>query len=454
MDNKFKNNDIIYYQLDGGFFKKIKKFLENYKKEKEIKNTVKTTKSEDVSTEIKATESEDVSTEIKAMVKSTIKTSSEMLKVTNSCVDIDTRPTCNITDEQIDEITQFLTHKLPKCKHLDISLKNIQEGQIIGSGSFGYTFKIKDKIIKIILCDKENENLMNYEIDLHKYLMDTKQKKYFIELYGYINKNNETKKYTYYDINTSKSECKFDTDKNDCFIYLFLEAGTTDLQKELLKSKDKTKILTEITNKFYDLLNFYKVSSELIKKYNLVFIHSDIKLENIVCVETADKKDYNLKLIDFGISLLSKTFSASSGYSPLYYYYYMGKKESNPVITSPVYDVFCLVLSYVQFLLPKELSTYTTTTYEYNKLIKEMNLNILESNEMDIKLKMYKLICIGWLFQGGINDKIYIINKKKISCNSIDSIQKMYENMDKIIKTVCNCTTEKQIFEIYYSRKN
>ena len=79
---------------------------------------------------------------------------------------------------------------------------------------------------------------------------------------------------------------------------------------------------------------------------------------------------------------------------------------------------------------------------------REMYRYFYEDKPNEIKLKMYKLLCIGWLFQGGINDKSVIINGETISCNSNDSIQKMYENMDKIITTVCNCTTEQQIFQI------
>lgn len=61
---------------------------------------------------------------------------------------------------------------------------------------------------------------------------------------------------------------------------------------------------------------------------------------------------------------------------------------------------------------------------------------------------MYKLICIGWLFQGGMDKKNYTINREVISCNSCDLTKKMYEYMDKIIKAVCACTTIQEIENI------
>ena len=423
MDDKLKNNDIIYYQLDGGFIQRIRNWLQQSKKDKN-------------------TDTFDIQTisNIPYGIK---------LQKSNKCYPIDTSPTCNITDTQINNITKFLAHKLPTCKQLNISLENIKTGQIISSGSFGYTFKVTDKIIKIILCDKENKKEIENEINIHKSLMKTQQNKYFIKLYGYIKRNYN--KYKYYDIN-SKNLCSFNVDNQECELYVFLEAGIIDLETKLSKFLNlsdslndminKTKIKAVMTNKFYELLNFYTVSAELLKTKK-VFIHADIKPENIVCVKKLDSdSEYDLKLIDFGLSHLSNKFIVNSGCSPLYYYYYMGK-ETKSYFTSPVYDVFCLILSYVQFLLPKSIFKYNIS-YSYTKLIN--NIKILPDES--IKLKMYKLICIGWLFQGGITNKIYIINREMISCNSCDSTKKMYEYMDKIIKAVCACTTIQQIESI------
>lgn len=68
-------------------------------------------------------------------------------------------PTCKISDSDINQISYFLAHKIPKCPNLNITLDNIRKGKIIGKGSFGYSFLVtknttEKTIIKIIVCDK------------------------------------------------------------------------------------------------------------------------------------------------------------------------------------------------------------------------------------------------------------------------------------------------------------
>ena len=414
MDNKFENNDIVYYQLDGGFIKHIKNWWQKSKinKLKSYDNIFKGI--------------------------SEYKEKNCEKKYTNTCL---------ISNDKIEQISKFLSHILPKCKKLNITLNDIKNGNILGAGAYGYTFKTKDKVIKIILCEDLSINkILEEEINIHTELMHSKFEKYFIKMFGYIKKD-DNNIYKYYDIN-NQQKCSYkNTTEYGCETYVFLEAGVSDLKSKFNNCNNLTEQISteQITTKFYELLNFYKVSSEFLKN-SKVFIHADIKLDNIVCVQKSDKKDYDLKLIDFGISKLTEKFyiNTSNCTTKIYAYYVKNKTFTLlDIILSPVYDVFCLVLSYVQFLLPQELDYYKTN--DYIELIK--NINILISNE-SIKLKMYKLLCIGWLFQWGMDKKTYKINDKPILCDSCSSTQKMYEYMDKIITKVCECTTIEQIKNI------
>ena len=97
MDNKFKNNDIIYYQLDGGFIKHIKKWLQKRKESNKKSN-------------------------------SNISNSIDKYKKSPICKKNENTSTCKITDVQINSITYFLSHVLPTCKELNIQLQDIQDG--------------------------------------------------------------------------------------------------------------------------------------------------------------------------------------------------------------------------------------------------------------------------------------------------------------------------------------
>lgn len=426
MDDKFENNDIIYYKLDGGFITQIKTW---WQKRKELNES----KKQNIDTHHITNIKKGISAKKKEMCSNPG----------------GNNRTCKITHEQINSITRFLAYELPKCKQLGIQLVDIQNGQIIGSGSFGYTFKVKDTIIKIILCASQNNTIMQHEmqneIEIHKKLMNTEYTKYFIKLFGYINNNNN--KYTYNSID-SRDTCEFN--KQNCETYVFLEAGDIDLETKIkiflkLSKNEKKEEQSKITEKFYDLLNFYNISSVLLTtEEKKVFIHADIKPANIVCVKKPNDSDYDLKLIDFGLSVLSTEFIHNTGCSQLYFYYYMGEKKEIPCFTSPVYDVFCLILSYVQFLLYNNKNIFKFK-FKYDKLIKKLNILITDEGT---KLKMYKLICIGWLFKYNIFNKNYIINGKQILCSNCNITKNIYKYMDEIIQAVCNCTNIQDIFDI------
>ena len=374
------------------------------------------------------------------------------------------------------------------------------------------------------------EQLKN-EINIHINLMKTKQKQYFIKMYGYFNTqihpvDNLNSYYVYNEIINNKISRKvICQNQNDpgvssesiCDMYLFLEKGESDLKHvldelnvlnklkeiikkypdimteswardefikkikevdgfsdklaekfvdnfnqfkkfyelhidkipelELITSKfyelhidDKIPELELITSKFYKLLNFYKVSRK--KK---TFIHGDIKIENIVKVK--NKTDYDLKLIDFGQSIFQNEFeytTPSSG-TPIYYNYYnQDKTPSNRKLT-PYYDVFCLILSYIQILIGEPIgeSIDTKKYYSYDELINKINKEIIKKFTDENKLCLTKLLYIGWLFvidkERDITTKTIIFTNKKKLYNSINN-QKIskYKLMDYIIKNVCN----------------
>ena len=49
---------------------------------------------------------------------------------------------CLITPSDIKNISYFLSHKLPKCKKLNITLNDIKNGNFLSSRSSGYSFLI------------------------------------------------------------------------------------------------------------------------------------------------------------------------------------------------------------------------------------------------------------------------------------------------------------------------
>ena len=275
--------------------------------------------------------------------------------------------------------------------------------------------------------------------------MNTSYKDYFIELYGYISNINNN--YFYGNIE-SKTKCRI-SDTNNCITYVIMEAGNYDLFK-FIKSLSKSD--NEYINKYnkfindiYELLQFYKVNEKFIKTNN-IFIHSDIKLENILYVK--DK----LKIIDFGISSLSNLWESKKGGTRFYYNCYYENEKKSIGISSPQFDIFSLIMCVIQFIISKGNKTITTNFYKninnVIKIIENHKLNKFINN--DTYLKILKLLCIGWIFRG-INNIAHIdiiINTQKIKKYTIDNIENNYNRMDNIITLICNCETENIIKNI------
>lgn len=281
-------------------------------------------------------------------------------------------PTCKITDTDIENITKFLCRIITNCRDTNITLNDLSKGKILNRGSFGYTYKVgndKNIIIKIIVCTKETiQTDIIKEIELLETLT-TFNKDNYINLYGYFKRIQNTYEFTKISVPTPlKIDCidKSYTFGDSCEMYLLMEEGNYDLTK----FKSPISLINII--KFIDLLNFYKLSKKIIKMNKGIFIHSDIKLENIIL-----SKDDKFKLIDFGLSQFSNTFFSQNANGTPYFFNllftYQNKFDYRLCVTSPLYDIFCLLLSYFELCLQKRL---TLPTYTVDEINKRMNLFI------------------------------------------------------------------------------
>lgn len=283
--------------------------------------------------------------------------------------------TCLITDEKIDNISYFLAHKLPKCLELKINLESIKDGTIIGRGAFGYSFLVtnRDKkkiIIKIVICDKikslidkdetSDDKIIGLEIFMHKLISRYDKINRFAKLYGSFNieKNKslfrETNEYIYKN-NNDEIICRLPTKTlgNECEIYLFIEAGDMDLKKYMLQPLNNLDELEEFTKLFYDFMEFYKISESFLSNKKVIFVHSDIKPENMIYVidEFGNKR---IKLIDFGVSYISTKFYEDeiSG-TPYIYNILFGRNNKHLRRSSILFDIFSAVIAYIQIIIYK-----------------------------------------------------------------------------------------------------
>ena len=361
--------------------------------------------------------------------------------------------TCLITDEKIDNIAYFLAHKLPKCKDLKINLESIKKGEIIGRGAFGYSFLVtntndKKVIIKIVICDKNEMNedksetsddkIIKLEIFMHKLITQNDKIDRFAKLYGSFNieKNKslwkETNEYIYKDIN-NKILCKLPTKTlgNECEIYLFIEAGEYDLKKYMLTKLINLDELEEFTNLFYDFIDFYKISEEFLKNEKVIFVHSDIKPENMIMIN--DHGNKRIKLIDFGVSYISKKFYEDDiAGTPYIYNLLFGRENKNIRRGSILFDIFSAIIAYMQIIIYK-ITAYNieesrrrgdptddkpldisinTSTLTFPKIVDIFNQLTGDKFSESIKYKNQKFITLGLTIYNFFTSRILIFNEK------------------------------------------
>lgn len=379
--------------------------------------------------------------------------------------------TCAITKEMIGNISFFLSHKLPKCKYLNMSLENIKNGRIISRGSYGYSFLVSDrnnkkKIIKIILAkdddvydyDDESDSTdstdstdsyvekLKKEIDMHKLISNTPNDN-FIKLYGYFVKEEHksilgTKlSYNYYDVKDNR-KCNLRSTQFDNYreLYLVMEAGITDLLN--IKMSEYLMELDEITDLFIKLFDFYKISQYFIDTQNKWFIHSDIKPANIVLVDEEKK----FKLIDFGLSVLSDNFYDVTAIGTMYMYHYL---YYSPITQhrelyrrSPMSDIFSIVLSFIEIFLYKFIKFDILEVIGFDRLEKKVNEEIQHMKISDLtRNNIMRILTIGRVindfYAKNINEfesKIYKVRpESRTYYNVVDEIKDKLEIKNLVI---------------------
>jgi ankyrin repeat protein len=247
-------------------------------------------------------------------------------------------PTCRINDEKIKNIAYFFTSVITKCPNTNVSLDDIKKLNIIGKGTFGYGVSLPNKIIKIIICeDKIDEDLM-YEISYNKIITNSKNN-YFIKLLGYFLRNKD--KYEYYDhTNNFKNKICFtksDNLNNLCEIYLLLEkAEFGELFTNYLSIYPD-----DLSLSINKLLNMYTINKYFIENNKVIFVHGDIKSDNIVIT---NRNEY--KLIDYGLAASNKKFFFKSYQRLTYYKNLYDDPYRDNIYLSPFYDIFCILYTF------------------------------------------------------------------------------------------------------------
>jgi thiamine kinase-like enzyme len=353
-------------------------------------------------------------------------------------------PTCLLSNDNIYKISYFLSHKLPKCKKLGLTLNNIRKGNIISKGSFGYSFNVTKSddtstVIKIIMCNKkEDMHKLMSEIETHSKLskLDDEYAQYFIKLYGYF-KNEPISShigaktaYKYYDIiNTNTYSCIFPTKnlQNNCEMYLLLEGGKIDLHRFIKHLKSANNRIYDIINLFFDFLNFYKVNEHFIKTENKFFIHCDIKPLNLVIVVDKDKKS-SIKFIDFGLSKFSDDFIDSSGRGTDYMYEYLLTykedkkfiKYMNLIHSSPLTDIYIVLQSCFEVIICGLRNVTFKYNYSHEQIIETIKIIAKDISDIEVKKKIYRMMNLADVIYKFYQIKLKLYHEDKYTISDPD----------------------------------
>ncbi len=386
--------------------------------------------------------------------------------IKRKCVN-DKSVSCQIDDNKLNEITSFIAHEIPTCKKIDITLDDLKDGKVLAKGGFGYSYitamnnNSRKKIIKVAICtdNKATEELKS-ELKLHSELVNSKFD-VFIKLNGYFVRNRQNE-YEYYDYSNKydKVVCTSTPQRNGvfttgCEIYMILEAGFGDLTKymndKIVEHNGLKKALnankTYNVNTLLKVIKSYKVSEYFLENHGKLFIHNDIKIENIVYIS-----DTNFKFIDFGLSdLIDKFFvfndikGTEFTYDMLYdvpeYRTELNKYKDYGRIKSPLYDMFCICIAIFEFICYTTLDLLEGNTNLYQKLWRVKQ--VVEQNNFSYEMRnlINNLISLTTLIFDFHQKNLNILIKTKdynkyIEANNLEKlvVPRIYNNEPPVYK--------------------
>lgn len=196
-----------------------------------------------------------------------------------------------------------------------------------------------------------------------------------------------------------------------------MEVGNHDLSKYITGAFDKISF-DDLTNLFFDFMNFYKISEGIIKSERKIFIHSDIKPDNIILYNNKGK--FELKLIDFGVSIFSDTFNDSNNYGTEYMYKMLftydvdNRYKEQIAFRSPLFDIFSVIVSYLQVILLNSVNiNITDGKQKFNDILIITNDKIKSLTTNDATMNKYKRMI-------AIAEIIYKFHQENIK-NYVDS---------------------------------
>lgn len=302
---------------------------------------------------------------------------------------------------------------------MGITKQNLCVATYIGSGAHGFTFKIGNHIMKLLIqnyYELTHEDLfVRGEIKIHEELLRTKFNSYFIGLIGYLLPKNiktgDQNEYVYYTKNRfTFSTCKIPNYNfkitNVPIAIVVQEAGVQSLKSYI--EKNDNHVFAPLLKQLNILLNFYKVSNDTLSG-NGFFMHGNIHASNIVIMPNGF-----LKLIDFGLATYTKSFFMS--HEELQQYV-MRKHNEEPKLRaisagllrclysekiyednkqimshngtlnySPLFDIFCMLVVIVKsyLILNKFISTFISTSKSADVLSEHQindNFLILEDHK-------------------------------------------------------------------------
>lgn len=390
------------------------------------------------------------------------------IEITYDCTTLQKKienPNCN--ERNINNITYFLAHYLSKLiidlpDNIQKNLRHhhIKNGKIFGYGGYGFIFgfhDINEFVMKICLCNTDDQKkLNNFEIQINKIVSEYGNESY-IKIYGIINFdciNKKTQivytnliKNTISNIDINKNNC----DNIPCEKYLIIEKGYKDLfdiMSDILEKKRPEYNLDIILNNYFELFTSYKISKNILKYMNKIFINNDIKIENIMAMN--NQSDTKFKLIDFGLSLLSdnffyknpnpfENFRGTKIFIELLYNKSVRELLYNPKIIegtlSPLYDLFCLHCTFIH------LYTVNSNYPTYNNMfLTVFNKYIFISDKIQ-KNNIAKILVIGLVIKNFYMKNMIDKNIEKLIINKNDNLLSYYikfntlNNIPTYIKT-------------------